>query len=49
MNLADAGETSADNADAAAAVGDVPQFHYLPTPIRRRKAFSNAGGAGLAV
>lgn len=49
LNLADPGETSADNADAAAAVSEVPQFGYLPTPIRRRKAFSNAGGAGLAV
>lgn len=49
MNLADPGETSADNAEAAAAVADVPQFEYLSTPIRRRKAFSNAGGAGLAV
>ena len=49
MNLADPGEHSADNADAAAAVAEVPQFEYLPTPIRRRKAFSNAGGAGLAV
>jgi len=49
MNLADPGEHSADNADAAAAVAEVPQFAYLPTPIRRRKAISNAGGAGLAV
>lgn len=49
LNLADPGQLSADNAEAAAAVGEVPQFEYLPTPIRRRKAFSNAGGAGLAV
>ena len=49
LNLADPGEHSADNAEAAAAVADVPQFEYLPTPIRRRKAFSNAGGAGVAV
>ena len=49
LNLADPGEHSADNADAAAAVAEVPQFEYLATPIRRRKAFSNAGGAGLAV
>lgn len=49
MNQADPGEHSADNADAAAAVAEVPQFEYLPTSIRRRKAFSNAGGAGLAV
>lgn len=49
LNLADSGEHSADNTDAAAAVADVPQFEYLPAPIRRRKAFSNAGGAGLCV
>lgn len=49
MNLADPGETSADNAEAAAAVENVPQFEYLAMPIRRRKAFSNASGAGLAV
>lgn len=49
LNLADPGEMSSDNADAAAAVSEVPQFDYLPAPIRRRKAFSNAGGAGLAV
>ena len=35
--------------DAAAAVADVPQFEYLATPIRRRKAFANAAGAGLSV
>lgn len=49
MNQADPGSTSLDNAEAAAAVSQVPQFRYLPTPIRRRKAFSNAGGAGLHV
>lgn len=49
LNMADAGERSTDNADAAVAVADFPQFTYLPTIIRRRKAFSNAGGAGLAV
>lgn len=49
LNQADPGERSTDNAEAAEAVADVPQFEYLPTPIRRRKAFSNAGGAGLSV
>lgn len=49
LNLADPGERSTDNAEAAAAVAAVPQFDYLATAIRRRKAFSNAGGAGLAV
>lgn len=45
LNQADPGEASTDNAPAAAAVAEVPQFTYLATPIRRRKAFSNAGGA----
>jgi len=27
----------------------MPQFAYLPTPLRRRKAFANAAGAGLSV
>jgi len=49
LNCADPGEHSTDNAEAAAAVGDVPQFVYLPTPLRRRKAFANAAGAGLSV
>ncbi|WP_050454370.1 AAA family ATPase [Candidatus Burkholderia verschuerenii] len=49
MNQADPGEHSADNIEAAAAVAEVPQFAYLSAPIRRRKAFSNASGAGLAV
>lgn len=49
LNCADSGENSTDNAEAAAAVAEVPQFAYLPTPLRRRKAFSNAAGAGLSV
>jgi len=49
LNCADPGDTSTDNAEAAAAVADVPQFEYLPTPIVRRKAFANAAGAGLSV
>lgn len=49
LNCADPGEHSTDNAEAAAAVGEVPQFVYLPTPLRRRKAFANAAGAGLSV
>jgi len=49
MNLADPGNVSSDNTDAAAAVADVEQFEYLPTMIRRRKAFANAAGAGLSV
>jgi len=49
LNFADPGEASSDNVEAAAAVADVPQLVYLPTPIRRRKAFANAAGAGLSV
>lgn len=49
LNCADPGEHSTDNAEAAAAVAEVPQFEYLPTPLRRRKAFANAAGAGLCV
>lgn len=49
LNCADAGESSTDNSEAAAAVADVPQFEYLNTPIRRRKSFANAAGAGLSV
>ena len=49
LNCADPGEQSLDNTEAAAAVADVPQFEYLATPIRRRKSFANAAGAGLSV
>jgi chromosome partitioning protein len=49
LNCADAGEHSTDNTEAAAAVADLPQFEYLPSPLRRRKAFANAAGAGLSV
>ena len=49
LNCADPGDRSKDNREAAAAVGDLPQFEYLPTSLRRRKAFANAAGAGLSV
>ena len=49
LNAADPGEHSTDNAEAAAAVAEVPGLEYLPTPLRRRKAYSNAAGAGLSV
>lgn len=49
LNLADPGEHAADNAEAAAAVAEHPQLEYLATPLRRRKAFANAAGAGLSV
>lgn len=49
LNCADPGENSSDNTEAAAAVSDVPAFEYLAKPLRRRKSFSNAAGAGLSV
>lgn len=49
LNCADPGEASIDNAEAAAAVANVPQFEYLASPIRRRKSFANAAGQGLSV
>ena len=49
MNSADPGEHSVDNAEAAAALADFPQFEYIATPLRRRKAYANAAGAGLSV
>lgn len=49
LNCADPGDVSSDNIEAAASVAEVPQFEYLATPLRRRKAFANAAGAGLSV
>lgn len=49
LNCADPGSASLDNEEAAAAVAEIPQFEYLPTIMRRRKAFANAAGAGLSV
>ena len=49
LNCADPGESSTDNAEAAAAVANVAQFEYLATPIRRRKSFANGAGQGLSV
>lgn len=49
LNCADPGEQSSDNSEAAAAVADIPQFEYLPTPLRRRKAFANAASVGQCV
>jgi chromosome partitioning protein len=49
LNCADPGGLSIDNQEAADAVKDVPQFEYLPTPVRRRKSFANAAGQGLSV
>ena len=49
LNCADPGEASTDNPEAAAAVAEISQFEYLPAPLRRRKAFANAAGAGQCV
>ena len=49
LNCADPDNRSKDNIEAAAAVGELERFEYLPTPLRRRKAFANAAGAGLSV
>ena len=49
LNCADPGDKSTDNLEAAQAVREVPQFQYLDTPLRRRKAFANAAGVGLSV
>lgn len=49
LNCADPNSSSTDNSEAAAAVSEIPQFEYLATPLRRRKAFANAAGAGQCV
>ena len=49
MNLADPGLRSRDNDQAVEAVAGLERFEYLPTPLRRRKAFANAAGFGLSV
>lgn len=49
LNCADPGEAVRDNLEAAEAVRELPQFDYLDTPIRRRKAYANAAGSGLSV
>ncbi len=48
LSLADPGDAP-DNAEASAALEAVPQLAFLPTPIRRRKAFANAAASGLSV
>jgi len=48
LNAADP-DTSGDNAEAAAALADFPRLALLDAPVRRRKAFANALGLGLAV
>jgi chromosome partitioning protein len=48
LNIADPG-VSSDNADAEAALADLPQLIGLQSSITRRKAFPNAAGFGLSV
>jgi len=48
LNGADPTDTS-DNRDARAALGDHQVFPLTAAPVRRRKAFANALGLGLAV
>jgi chromosome partitioning protein len=49
LNCADPGEQSSENSEAVASVADFPQLEYLPTPLRRRKAFANAPSMGQCV
>jgi chromosome partitioning protein len=48
LSLADPGMTP-DNADAAAALAEYPGLILVDATVRRRKAFANATGLGLAV
>ena len=47
LNAAD--PVGQDNAEAAAALGEIPGIDYLPYPIVRRKAFANAAAQGQSV
>jgi chromosome partitioning protein len=49
LNQADPGENAPDNLEAAALLADLPALEWLDAPLRRRKAFANAAGAGLSV
>jgi len=54
INQADPGEDATDNREAAEYVTTLNKnmglnIQLLPTPLRRRKAFSNASGLGLSV
>jgi chromosome partitioning protein len=48
LNMADPTDTI-DNKEAKATVADFPQLIFLPTTLRRRKAFANAAGSGKCV
>lgn len=47
LNCADSG--GKDNDEAAGVVAEFPSLRYLDTPVRRRKALSNAAGNGMCV
>lgn len=47
LNRADS--SGSDNEEAIAAMTDYPQFQYVDSPIRQRKAISTAAGRGLSV
>lgn len=49
LNRADTAVKATDNAEAADAVAELPQFKHLATPIYDRKAFANEAGQGLSV
>lgn len=49
LNQADPWENSTDNKEAVEIVQGYPEFHYLDTPVRRRKPISTASGAGMSV
>lgn len=48
LNMADTG-AGTDNTEALAAIAEHPEFTVIETMVRRRKAFSNASGLGLAM
>jgi chromosome partitioning protein len=48
LSMADTGASS-DNTAAVEALAEHGQFTWIDAPIRRRKAFANATGLGLAV
>lgn len=48
LSLADTGPGT-DNAAAVEALAEYQQFAWIDAPIRRRKAFANAAGLGMAV
>lgn len=48
LNLADPGNRSTDNQDAASMIQATP-FHFLDITVVRRKSFADAAGQGLAV